>query len=457
MDNYVKNIISIATAVIEGIFFTGIIFGWPSLSYVLKEEGYFGDSTRAIQDQNLILVAIVSFALMSIAVLPSGYILDKCGTWVTRTIAVVMYATASLMVINSSPEVSWILYPAMICFAASGQIFLMTNVQVGNFFSPIRATIINFLSGAFDTSAFVFLIMKFAYDYGFSLKTIFIITLLCSIFPLIRTFLLLPKSYVPYPLPKDFTYGIKNCFPSNKNTNIVQQSSSYESIDQRTLTSCVCSMEFWLTVAQNTILSFRYCFFTCTFNVWMQPLVSNEDEYSTYVNWYGTIQLFGILLCPLNGLITDAFLKKFLNNYSNTVAERKAVSMSLLATSTLGIIFSILVCIPNAPIQYASFVLLCAFRGFVYGSWSSSISILFPMEHFGKLFGISRLLFGVIELLQIPISHYILNNWNGDFLTVNICLVFVTAMTIINPILLFRRAENVSMSRKCSHSEFIKV
>ena len=35
---------TIVTACVENLFFTAVLVGWPSLQYMLEQEGYFGYS-----------------------------------------------------------------------------------------------------------------------------------------------------------------------------------------------------------------------------------------------------------------------------------------------------------------------------------------------------------------------------------------------------------------------------
>ena len=45
------------------------------------------------------------------------------------------------------------------------------------------------------------------YESGVSLRTSFLFLSACSVIHLLRTFLLLPRKFIPYPLPDGYTYG----------------------------------------------------------------------------------------------------------------------------------------------------------------------------------------------------------------------------------------------------------
>lgn len=49
--------------------------------------------------------------------------------------------------------------------------------------------------------------LQLLYESGVCLCTSFLFLSACSLIHLLRTFFLLPKKFIPYPLPDDYTYG----------------------------------------------------------------------------------------------------------------------------------------------------------------------------------------------------------------------------------------------------------
>ncbi|KAI4832153.1 hypothetical protein KUCAC02_015129 [Chaenocephalus aceratus] len=107
--------LTVLSGLLESLFFTGITFGWASLVFVLKMDGYF------------------------------------VGYCINATRAEDQYV---------SIETSVLLYPATACLVIAGTTLYITNVQVANLFDTYRSTIINVYNGAYDSSAAVFLIIK---------------------------------------------------------------------------------------------------------------------------------------------------------------------------------------------------------------------------------------------------------------------------------------------------------
>lgn len=109
--------------------------------------------------------------------------------------------------------------------------------QVGNLFGSHRSTIITLYNGAFDSSSALFLVIKVGnihklhmwpkqthphvvplfcfflqllHEAGISLRASFIFLSACGVIHLLRTFFLLPRKFIPHPLPDHYTYGYNN-------------------------------------------------------------------------------------------------------------------------------------------------------------------------------------------------------------------------------------------------------
>ena len=94
------------TAVLENLFFAGIIFGWANIEPVLVKEGYFSEgcvnasTTKNVtivtkvafdckfQQKQLSLVFTLSTSTGLLCTLLVGPALDFFGTWVVRTVLV---------------------------------------------------------------------------------------------------------------------------------------------------------------------------------------------------------------------------------------------------------------------------------------------------------------------------------------------------------------------------------
>ncbi|MBN3311696.1 S43A3 protein, partial [Atractosteus spatula] len=356
------------TGLVECMCFAGLVFGWASLVFVLKSDGYFSslcsnhtDSNGtqhtvdcSAQDEQLSLVFTIASFMNNFMTLPNGFIFDRFGTAVARLLAISFHTSATLMVAFSSAVSSVILFPALSLLAVGGILLLLTNMQVGNLFGSRRSTIITLYNGAFDSSSAVFLIVKVLYEKGVSLRSSFLFLSCCSVLHFLRTFLLMPRKHIPYPLPEDYTYGVHTC---GTNTHMITtgrascgRSSSYRvektekgnvqeesttcqpeaklqeqdsepkkvcldcinpslsalSLDEPSFRSCVFSFFFLWHLTWISVMQLRHYLFIGTLNPMLTRLAQNDPTLvSRYTNAFAFTQLCGVLCAPWNGMIMD--------------------------------------------------------------------------------------------------------------------------------------------------------
>jgi hypothetical protein len=74
------------------------------------------------------------------------------------------------------------------------------------------------------------------------------------------------------------------------------------------------------------------------------------------------------------------------------VGKYIALAASVLLVTILGSLFSLLAIVPSTSLQYATFTMSVIHRAFTFGVNASVIGMCFPMEYFGKLYGISQVI-----------------------------------------------------------------
>ncbi|XP_010566363.1 PREDICTED: solute carrier family 43 member 3 [Haliaeetus leucocephalus] len=277
-----KRLGTLLSGLLECGAFCGIIFGWASLVFVLKDLGYFKDLCQPTatpspnrtllpdcswQDEQFSLVFTIGSFMNNFVTFPMGFIFDRFGTTVARLIAISLYTGGTLLVAFSTPELAVLLFPAMSMLSVGGILLLLTNMQVGNLFGKYRSIIITLYNGAFDSSSAIFLIIKVLYEHGLSLRAMFLFMAACSAWHLLRTLFLMPRTHIPYPLPPAYDYGYVA----------------------------------WLSVMQ-----LRHYLFIGTLNPLLDHLARGDSHLvSTYTNAFAFTQLCGVLCAPWNGLILD--------------------------------------------------------------------------------------------------------------------------------------------------------
>ncbi|XP_056593186.1 solute carrier family 43 member 3a [Triplophysa dalaica] len=472
--------LTLSTGLLECLCFAGIVFGWASLMFVLKSEGYFGElcvnvtntsgekSDCSLQDENFSLVFTVASFMNNFLTLPNGFFYDHFGTMATRLLAIILYTTGTLLVALSNEALSLLLFPALSFIAAGGVLFLMTNMQVGNLFDTRRSTIITIYNGAFDSSSVIFLIIKVLYERGVSLRSSFLFLSACNVIHLLRTIFLMPKSHIPYPVPENYTYGM-SCAKSNSYNVEEYEAEREQSLDEGgceddepletadspdnsekvSLKSCCLSWFFLWHLVWLSVMQLRHYFFIGTLNPMLNRLADQDPvTVSQYTNAFAFTQLCGVLCAPWNGLLMDRHRRRPLApGLSEREADLRSSILSLLLTSLQCLLFSICASVPLLPLQYLTFILQVLNRSFLYGGNAAFISIAFPAYHFGKLYGLVMSLSAMVSLLQYP-CFALSTVLGGDPFYVNIMLTVLTLLAFIHPLNVFLRCRELTKQRE---------
>ncbi|XP_026159028.1 solute carrier family 43 member 3a isoform X3 [Mastacembelus armatus] len=205
-----------------------------------------------------------------------------------------------------------------------------------------------------------------------------------SIIHLVRTFLLMPKSHIPYHLPEYYTYGL-NCGKGNANcakqsertggTAVTvsleptggdktspapeQGSEAQDSGEVVSFWSCVLSRFFMWHLLWFSIMQLRHFLFIGTLNSMLSRLANRDSNLvSQYTNAFAVSQLCGVLCAPWNGLIMDRHKGKPLAaGETEQEADLHSSYLSLFLTSLQCLLFSMCASIPLLPLQYLTFIL----------------------------------------------------------------------------------------------------
>ncbi|KAI2657228.1 Solute carrier family 43 member 3 [Labeo rohita] len=472
----VRSWFTLISGLVECLGFAGAVFGWASLVFVLKTEGYFrslcvnitingtavDDCSR--QDEQLSLIFTIASFMNNFLTLPNGFLFDHFGTTVARLLGIEECRKSRETGVRTEgliPEKAMIsqlreggnfvnsilLFPALSFIAVGGILFLVTNIQVGNLFGMHRSTIITLYNGAFDSSSAVFLIIKLLYEDGVSLKGSFLFLACCSVIHLVRTFVLMPRTHIPYPLPENYTYGV-NCGVTrdyavakieekNIQTSQAEEEMPFEGTSpqgqntdkmERSFKSCLLSWFFLWHLLWLSVMQLRHYLFIGTLNPMLNHLAAGDPGLvSSYTNAFAFTQLCGILCAPWNGLIMDRHKGKQREpGQSEQEADLKATILSLSLTALQCVLFSVCAATPILPLQ-------------------------FPSVHFGKLFGMVMALSAIVSLLQYPCFTLIKGPLGGDPLYVNIGLTVLSLLAFINPLYVYLHCRRQAAQRASSN------
>ena len=470
MNISIQFLLSSLTACLEILLFGGVIFGFPSLQYVLEQEGYFeylcnnsNNSTHEMlfratnsnfilkpcdeQDANFNLAFTLASSLLFLVAFPWGYLLDRFGTWIFRSILSVCYTVGYVLLVVSTSNSAILLYPALSLFGIAGLGILMTNYQIANLAKTVRGSLITLMNGLFSSSVVVFLIVKKCYDFGVGLPLMMQILTCSTLLLWVRTYLLLPRKTIPFPLPSSkVNYGWNeiNCcihkhekneasstFLSNKTKVAENEAVSLISFKQ-TLKDPL----YWTDMYHFSVISLRLSFLISSLLSWLKSFNSEAAQVSKLTDDFASIVVFGVFISPLNGIIIDAIKKLLKTSTSHEqTLNLKAYFVSMLITSVLSVIYSILALVPSA---YGTFIFFLLTRGFSHGGHTAFVAANFPFYHFGKLYGLAGTVFGLVAFIQYGLFQISIH-FDPTFYFINVGFLIACIFTLVHPLAIFVR------------------
>ncbi|XP_071491378.1 equilibrative nucleobase transporter 1-like [Diadema antillarum] len=469
--------------VVENLLNGGLIFGWPSLVFVLKESHYYshlciknssstdfdvdyndGDVVKSgaignfspifsewgssntttnsaaavcpAQDVQLQLVFSVSSAVLPLAMLPAGAMLDRFGTRWTRIAMSFILLTGYLFMGFSSPGRAYFLFLGSITFTIGGTIALFSTLQIGNLFKGHRFTMINLMNGSYSTSLIVFFIIKIAYESGISMQTsFFIMAASTPVFTI--TTCLLPKDGIKWPPLPDEKYveasdKAANGHPAAQiamdmlscDSDIVDGESEIAQAadeDNESVVDCVKSTTFWLILVWMTILQLDMTFAFGALNHILSRLAEyNNEKVGSYTNVFSIIQSFSLVVGALGGVLIDRKARSKPPHPDsrrgcrrNTFAELRTSCLPLALITLLAVGYSICLLVPSLLMQYVTAIFMLFMRSMLYGVGAAVSAIAFR-HNFATVYGLIRALGGVCLLLQYPLFTFIQRHLQGD-------------------------------------------
>ncbi|XP_059147528.1 equilibrative nucleobase transporter 1-like [Physella acuta] len=401
-------------AFLECLGFYGLIEGWGSLVYVLKDEGIYSDlcgdhpensstvsndtkndteganksSGCLEQDSKLASIFTVASSLYCLFNMLLGQVSFKFGARITRLIAVLFYVCGALMIAFTSKELPWLAYPGLTFIGFGGVAMFFTCIQVANLFPLGGSVVIGFLNGGFDTSSGVQLMVKFGYENGISRRTSYVIIACCQVFTLISSLFFYPKDFI-----------------RKQQKEPVIATSRHRRRKRRT-------RRFWnlpgpaetfiLHVLWVSCLQLRFYFVLGSINTSLQKMVISH-----YTNVMVYTMMSGIFVCPLAGFFYSWQTQIFANSLSSVRRQVMPSVLPLTATTVSSVIMSSLLLVNDPRVLYAFFVFLVLHRSFLFTTYTAYVVAIFPSCYLGSLLGIAVFTAGVISFFQYALFAWL--------------------------------------------------
>ncbi|KAG8198507.1 hypothetical protein JTE90_017373 [Oedothorax gibbosus] len=207
----------------ETFVFTGNIFGWTALHYMLRQEGIYehlcDNSTLGTaypnvtntaelkvspprtcdrQDSLLNLAYTVGSFCMGSTSFVWGFLLDTWGLRNVRLIINGLITSGCILLSLTIRETSFLLFPSLILICVAGVPLRLANMQIADLFPEHRSTIITLYSGAFTASASVFVFIKYGFDAGLPWEwACFLLVVLSALMLPVTLFVLPADSFLP--------------------------------------------------------------------------------------------------------------------------------------------------------------------------------------------------------------------------------------------------------------------
>ncbi|XP_023230138.1 solute carrier family 43 member 3-like isoform X2 [Centruroides sculpturatus] len=420
---------------LEYLLFSGIIYGWADLVYVLKLQGVFsnncnnnvtisGNETIAnktksckSQDDLFDLAFTISSFNKALAAFLSGFLLDWVGLRITRIISSCFILIGGTFLALCDKRGSEIRYG---------------NFQISNLFPKYKMTIMSFYNGAFCGSPAVLLLLKYCYDQGISYSAFFYVWTGISSSILLTSFFLLPKMNIIAVEDKEEIVRSINDDEERQPLLSRKSGESYKASTNNIFRS-IFSISFIFHVVSNCLLALSIIIYLGSFNWWITKLTSNQEEVSRLSEIFGFSQLPMIIVSPFIGILLDSAVKKAQEEEDPILRKKKsqrAGFYSLIICSTVAT--SMIACrtISNVTAVYFSLVFYVLSRPILNSVSPGYIRIRFPQEHFNKLIGI----FGTVTCISSVVQYPLFLWMQEDFMINNLFLIGLLALTFINPL-----------------------
>ena len=240
-----KRIISVATAGIECLLFSGIIFGWPGIQYVYEQNCYFiedGDKdcvlSEMVKESQYLEISSIELTKQvanfstpltctpgNLTNIPKcvinqqqlelsdvlrrsvqGFILtafffglffDKFGTRIYRICVTLVLAAGCLVFTQATRGNEVLLFIGGPLVQIGGMSIFISNLKISSLFPAYQGTLVAFINGALEASACTFLIPKFMYQFfglepevfwwvWFGLALVFVTSRTCFFMPKVQ-------------------------------------------------------------------------------------------------------------------------------------------------------------------------------------------------------------------------------------------------------------------------------
>ncbi|KAE8441069.1 hypothetical protein EG329_005898 [Mollisiaceae sp. DMI_Dod_QoI] len=448
---------------------SGIVFGFAAIKPVLISEGVYRElctdeelrhDVEVCLEQDIRLNFFFTLASITtnVSALPVGAILDRYGPRVCGVLGSIFLAIGSVTMSYAFAIPAFDGYTIGNFFLALGGTFIFVpSFQMANAFPKYSGTIVALITGSFDASAAVFLFYRMAYEatgHGFTPDKFFFLYTIVPIAIFLCQITLLPaQMYDTVPQlekkiekardPARDIHSSDDEISSDNEVDRIRYERSYrrknkiQKLDkllgdegerqeragreeERLVNSAVwgvlhgqpahkqmLSPWFILMTLLTVLQMLRMNYFIATIRSQYEYML--DSEYLAV-----SINRFFDVALPVGGVICTPFIGIFLDNLSVPMALAVIVTL----TTVIGVLNSL-------PFLWAAYMTVCLFvllRPLYYSAMSDYATKVFGFATFGRVYGATICLSGLVNFSQSGIDALTLQLFRGNPTPVNIVL-----------------------------------
>ncbi|XP_065666057.1 equilibrative nucleobase transporter 1 isoform X3 [Hydra vulgaris] len=474
------------------------------------------------QDDMLNLVFTTTMSIFNVFQFPAGLFIDKFGPKVARMIGGPILITGCMGLTFITRGNEEYLFPSFIAISIGGIIITLTVFQISNtVLWRRRAIVMCSLNGAFDSSAVVLLIFKLLYDVGVEFHyTLYVYSGLSSLLIAFITIFLVPshdklkrwsneeelecsrsllndsvskkqlisasvnnlnnerENYTDLKADDTKSKEIKadsdmkeikadsdmKEIKANSDMKEIKADSDMKEIKAATFLQSIFTPIYIIELVSVLFIHLRLLCFIGSLQLNLERLTQNNtSEVSKFINLFGYLQFFGILVTPIIGLtFTDLRMidKQHLAKEENYIHSLRTSVIPYCITNFLVMMLCLFDLIDSMKLQVPLYILCTTVRGFLYANHATFIGIAFPQYQFTTLLGFSYLSAGLFSILQYFFFYLTIHVFGGNPFWSNLILLFLVLLCNGFPVYvwwfchqkeaLFKKSQQQKFNVQCS-------
>ncbi|KAI8782416.1 solute carrier family 43 member 3 [Biomphalaria glabrata] len=363
------------------------------------------------------------------------------------------------MMTFTSGSFPWLIVPALALTGVAGSAVLLTNLQTANLFGRKRHVVVSLYVGAAYSNGVITWMMKLSHFSGVNVQTSFMFLTIGIVPMLVSTVAFLPKTHIPWPLPAD--YGKRR--NQSLDENLIRKQRAWQRRMSEDLDPDIDPQMFpdssQLTDYDSTEAGMVRCrrpppSFTPSA---VQPLFVwsllwygihrlHEAIYETgvvemadleimgpldYETYFGVIQLLGIVISPIVGVLIDRHYPRELGT-SPATQQMQRIIPAILVTSALAVTEIAVDMIPGAAPKAISTLINILHKVFTHTTMCAFVMhVHFNHQHLGKFYGLTCAVSALFSAFQFPIWKFLLQKYK-TMLPVHILLLLLSIVTFVH-------------------------